>query len=139
GGSFPAHGFVRTMTWAVDAAEAGNDAAILRLAPVLGEEERKLWPEDAAVSVEIRAGADLQVTLSTENAGERALQITQALHTYLAVGNIEDVRVLGLDGRSFVDQLTREVRAQGGEIAIGEEVDRIYFDTANEVVVRDES
>lgn len=137
GGSHPAHGFVRTVAWEVASAEVAPEAVALRLAPRIDADMRALWPEDAAVIVEVIAGDDLQVRLTTENTGARAFEITQALHTYLAVGDIGGVSIGGLGGRRYIDQLTGETCAETGDIGIGGEVDRIYFDTADDVVVSD--
>jgi D-hexose-6-phosphate mutarotase len=64
--------------------------------------------------------------------------MTGALHTYLAVDDIANVRVAGLDGAAFLETAggKRENGVQAGEVRIEGEVDRIYSSTSA-VTLRD--
>jgi glucose-6-phosphate 1-epimerase len=64
--------------------------------------------------------------------------ITQAFHTYFQVGNIKEVKVLGLENTHYFDKLDKGVqKAQIGAVTISEEVDRIYTDVNNALIIDD--
>ena len=83
-------------------------------------------------------GQALRVELSTHNLGEQPLTFSEALHTYLRVGDISKIEVIGLEGSAYVDQMAgRQVHEQSGAIRFAAEVDRVYIDTPDTVIVRD--
>ena len=73
-----------------------------------------------------------------ENTGDAPFIVTEALHTYLTVGDIRQVTIEGLDGTDYLDTAAgrHEQRHQSGDIVIDREVDRLYR-TSGEVKVRD--
>ena len=101
------------------------------------------WPHAAraAVAVTSTSSGRLDIALSTTNTGTTPIALTQALHTYLAIGDIAGVSVAGLDGCAYVDKLAADVagaqRRQSGGILIAQEVDRIYFGTRGPIDVVD--
>src|SRR5690606_21284012 len=93
-----------------------------------------------SVQVEIRLGKDLQITLISTNMGNRAQVLSQALHSYLPVSDINRVRISGLEGATYIDKLASNSRArQEGPLLFSEEVDRIYIGTRADVMLHDES
>src|SRR5438445_602565 len=63
----------------------------------------------------------------------------EALHTYLGVGNIRQVTIEGLAGRTFIDKVDggrRKVQPKG-ELTTSGETDRVYLDTIDTVTVTD--
>lgn len=136
----PAHGFVRASRWRVTGSAASGARATLVLAFDTDAIEVALWPSRARAEIEITAGETLTVSLSTDNLSSASFQLTQALHTYLKVGDIVDVEVKGLEERAYIDQLAAHKRVvQCGAIGFASEVDRIYQATADDVVVSDQS
>jgi glucose-6-phosphate 1-epimerase len=72
------------------------------------------------------------------NTGKSPLRFEEALHTYHRVGDIESVRVHGLDDVDYVDKTDSNRRKrQRGEIAITAETDRVYLNTASAVEIGD--
>jgi glucose-6-phosphate 1-epimerase len=62
-----------------------------------------------------------------------------AFHTYFAVSHISHVAVHGLDAFSYADNLQKRQICQPAEIrTIDKEIDRIYFDVTNPVVISDQ-
>jgi glucose-6-phosphate 1-epimerase len=59
-----------------------------------------------------------------------------ALHTYLAVGDVRQVAIAGLDGASYLDKVTGQPEVQVGDVTIVAETDRVY-DRGADVVVTD--
>jgi glucose-6-phosphate 1-epimerase len=123
----PAHGFVRTRMWTLDGTERSDTAVRVRLSTATTAADQALWPHIAQAMLTITLGETLHLALTTANTGGDAFTLTQALHTYFAVGDIDDVRIEGFDGLSYIDKVAAEVRKrQAGDIHFGEEVDRIY-------------
>ena len=90
------------------------------------------------MTLEITVGDSLTTELITRNTGEQTFNITQALHTYFKVGDIERVRVLGLENLKYIDKVDGGAeKRQNGVVTISEEVDRIYIDVPNELVIED--
>lgn len=101
-GSLPKHGFVRNMPWQLE--ERG--AAPHELALVLhdGAATRSLWPQAfrAELRVSLRPGS-LRMTLTVDNTGPAPWSFAAALHTYLHVDEIAEVRLEGLQGANRWD------------------------------------
>jgi D-hexose-6-phosphate mutarotase len=135
----PQHGFVRSRFW--ELAEATEEAAGVHLKLVTRDDAdtRKLWPHSFRLTLELRVGAALQVSLRTENTGSEPFAVTGALHSYFALGDVRQASVMGLDGTDYLDTVgSKTARHQSGDIRIDQEVDRVYQSSA-EVHVQDEA
>ncbi len=131
-GPLPKHGFARGLPWQlVAAAQPGQGAANASFRLGDSDATRAIWPH--AFRAELRVsigGAVLETRLSVENTGKSEISFTVALHTYIRVADIGEVRLRGLNGLRYRDT------AQGGAASVGQahelriegEVDRIYFD-----------
>jgi glucose-6-phosphate 1-epimerase len=76
--------------------------------------------------------------LITRNTGNEVFSITQAFHTYFQVGNINQVKILGLEDTQYFDKLDEGVqKAQIGAVTVSEALDRIYTDVINELIIDD--
>jgi len=136
----PAHGFARTRTWQVAGVArdtAGDVRVVLRLAA--DADTRALWSAPFAVSLTLALGASLEMTADVENVGDDAIVYELALHTYLAVGDVEAVRIRGLEGARFVDKVDggKDKLAGPEPLAIAGETDRVFLDTTTTCVVDD--
>lgn len=121
--SQPAHGIARQSPW--DVIEHTTQSAALRLTH--GDLEARL---------DVSIGAELKVSLRTRNSGGAAVPLSAALHTYLAVDDIDQVRVTDLDGAGYIDTLDGwQRKTQHGEVIFDREVDRIY--SASSATLRD--
>ena len=83
----------------------------------------------------VRCGATLEMTLAVTNISESEIAFSGALHTYLSIGDVTKVEVLGLDGVTYRDALTGERHVQSGPVKIDREVDRAYITAADVTVV----
>ena len=126
----PAHGFVRNRLWSIwgtATTPAGETQITLGLADT--PETLAIWPHTFQLTLAITVGATLRLALTTRNTGEAPFHITQALHSYFAVGDIARTAVTGLDGCRYIDKAAGAggaVKQQAGAITISAEVDRIY-------------
>ncbi len=135
----PAHGFARNLDWQVASAQADENAVTLTLELLPNETSKKYWPHDFRLSLEVQLAESLKMTLSTEHRGEQPCHITQALHTYLHVGDIAEVSITGLADTAFLDKtrdMLRDIQAES-VLRLNAETDRVYLDTESEVVVED--
>lgn len=136
---FPAHGYARTVPWQVTARQVlGDGATQLSLVLMQNEQTRAQFPRACRLELILTVGASLKVELVTTNLDTEPLQIGEALHTYLQIGDIGQARVLGLEGCAYVDKVDGGARKrQDGAIAFQGETDRVYVDTEAECVIED--
>ena len=135
-GPLPKHGFARTHPWA--AARRAPNEAVLALRDDAAT--RALWPHAFAAELTVTVEADaLRVALAVENTGDAPLAFTGALHTYLRVDDVADVRVDGLRGVRYQDATAGRVERRDDEASLrfAGEVDRVYLDVPNDVTVRE--
>jgi glucose-6-phosphate 1-epimerase len=90
---------------------------------------RRWWPFDFRLDYRITVGAKLRLELVMKNSGQSALRFEEALHTYFKVGDVERVRVRGLDGAVFLDNRegNRE-KIQRGDVVLSRQTDNAYAD-----------
>jgi glucose-6-phosphate 1-epimerase len=137
----PDHGFVRNGLWAVLTTTAITDSetkVTLRFQETI--QSKSYWRQPFILDLEILVGNTLTLKLVTRNIGDKALSITQALHAYLHVGDINQVQILGLEDSNYLDKLDDSVQKhQSGAVTILEEVNRIYTGTQSEWIINDSS
>ena len=139
------HGFARTRNWSVISTQALDDGETeLVLGMDADAQTREIWPHDFALRLRITVGDSLRMSLQTRNTGEHDFVISQALHTYFEIGDVQRARVLGLDGLAYIDKALGGVRGQqDGELSIDREIDRIYQHSSkqpgNELVLQDDA
>ena len=126
----PAHGFVRAMPWSILETGVREDGAVRVLLGIADDADtRAQWPHAFNLLVEVLVGATLRVEMVTRNPEDRPFHITQALHTYFAVGDATQARVVGLEGCRYIDKArdgNDAVITQEGPVTVAREVNRIY-------------
>lgn len=135
----PGHGFVRNRPWNVIATEAtGNGDIKITLGLVDTEETRVIWPQSFELTQEILVSDSLNLALITRNTGSEPFPITQAFHTYFKIGDIAQVKVLGLEDFDYIDKVDNSAqKKQAGAVRIDSEVDRIYLNVGNTMIIDD--
>jgi glucose-6-phosphate 1-epimerase len=135
----PNHGFVRNSLWTVLGAEAATDLETKVKLGVMGSSKSEaLWQQAFALELEISAGKSLTLKLTTRNTGNDVFSITQPFHSYFQVGNIKQVKVLGLENSQYFDKLDKGAqKTQIGAVTVSEEVDRIYTNVKKELIIDD--
>jgi len=137
GSGNPLHGFARIMQWDLCATEYSGEATEIRLSLADSELTRRMWDFAFELKVCIRLEQCLTLELVTENRDTRALDFTQGFHPYFRVSDISAVSVQGLDGATFTDHPSPEVKHQHGALTIQGETNRIYTPEKNEIAIRD--
>lgn len=137
--ALPQHGFARTSDWTVIGTQSLSDGATqIGLCLEDDGETRGVWPHRFRLELLVTVGQRLSVRLLARNTGQDTIDVGGALHTYFQVGDIERVRIAGLDGRRYLDQLDgHRVKNTSGELSISSEVDRVYVDTEDRCVIED--
>lgn len=135
----PAHGFARLTEWQVQSSREQAGGVELTLTMAAEPHVSPYWPHKAALTYRVRLGDELEVVLEVKNLSQEAVGFEEALHTYLAVGDIHHVRLSGLQGTTFV------AKSQGGQslvqteepLTITQYIDRVYQNTAGPCLVED--
>lgn len=140
--TFPAHGFARTILWSVKqtkALESGETQITFGLdSSELEEKIQPMWPQATVAEYRITVGKTLTLELITSNHSDESITIGQALHTYFNVYDVSQTIVSGLEGKDYLDKTTGfDRKNQTGPITINEEVDRVYLQTTDDIVIDD--
>ena len=126
----PAHGFARITEWTL--AEQGEDeqgdpfAEFALTSEDVAPELRVAFPHDFSARFRMTAGRALRLELTVTNTGSETFEVEEALHTYLHVGDSEQITVSGLEGASYYDKVAKEQRVQQGELRLTGETDAVF-------------
>ncbi len=127
GAGFPAHGFARTSLWTVRSSQADAQSTELCLGLNTSQASLDLWPHRFDLELQIRLDQRLSLTLRTRNDDEQPFAITEALHSYFAIGAIDQIAIDGLAGCRYRDKLDgMNWKDQLGEMAVVAPFDRVY-------------
>ena len=141
-GVLPRHGFARTCRWAlVEEAAAAEGACSVTLALQSHKVIKALWPHVFGCTLTVALQEDrLVITLTVSNQGPESFSFQAALHTYLAVGAIDSVRLDGLDGCDFEDCTAAGANALTRHTPLKpyEAIDRIYFNAPAQLQLQSE-
>lgn len=138
-GPLPRHGFVRTLPWQETGRRCGEDFALLTLGCSDDAHTRRLWPHRFALELSFSIeDSRLDLELEVCNQDDRDFTFTTALHTYLAMTEVEHARIVGLHGHHYVDAVAGErlERDSGDSLCIEGETDRIYHDLGRPLLLR---
>lgn len=137
----PGHGFVRNRPWKIIGTQAVSDNSVkvtLELSDT--PETMEIWPHAFELTQEIVIGDSLNIALTTRNTGADLFTITQGFHTYFKIGDITQTSVLGLQDCPYIDKVDNSAeKKQIGEVTIAAEVDRIYRNVSNTMIIDDKA
>jgi len=137
----PAHGFARSMEWAIEGTTLLSDgrvAVTLALAP--NDVTRGFGYADFHVRFRVTVGSDLEMELEVRNDAPEPLAYEEALHTYFSIADIGQASVSGLEGTTYIDKTDGFKRKQLGNqpVRIASETDQVHLSTKATCVVHDE-
>jgi glucose-6-phosphate 1-epimerase len=135
----PMHGFARILPWSVAAVEAEGGSRRATLDLTAEAAARGGFPHELALSLTLRVGRALRMELTVRNTDAAARTFEAALHSYLAVSDVRQVRIRGLEGAAYLDKTAGMARQAGADdpIAITAETDRVYLGSAGTVTIED--
>ncbi|SEM21033.1 glucose-6-phosphate 1-epimerase [Pseudoxanthomonas sp. GM95] len=131
------HGFARTSVWTLDDTREDGDGNVHLTLSLSAHDTTPLRLKQTLV-----LGAGLQQALVTHNPSAEKHDITQALHSYFAVGDVRQVRLSGLDGLDYADKFTAQTFEQRGDWTLSDprdpgRSDRIYHAAGGHYVLHD--
>lgn len=131
------HGFVRNRSWTlkeITTTDAGIITARLMLPPC-----PELGDGDIAVEYAVTVSDTLSAELTVTNRSALAYAFENCLHTYFSIGDINTLKVVGLQGVTYLDSLDGHQRKTEAPEVIGfvGEVDRTYVNTPHRVEIHD--
>jgi glucose-6-phosphate 1-epimerase len=135
----PAHGFVRTRQWDLEAVETPDDSSVTVVFATSSDlNTRRWWPYDFRLRHRITAGKNLRMELIATNTGRAPFRFEEALHTYFRVGDVERAEVRGLGGVAYLDNTdgNREKMQEGG-LKLAGPTDNAYAHAAKTVDIVD--
>jgi len=133
-GTLPKHGFARNMVWQVDDAAQGAEAVVSGEAAHIAftlstnPDTLAIWQQAfvAVLRVALTLG-QLTLTLTVNNTeAQNELHFTGALHTYLAVDDIDLTELRGLGGRPEWDAVADVHGLADEALYFDGEFDRVY-------------
>jgi len=138
--SAPMHGFARVVEWQLAAAQQQTDGSVvLTLGANAAMATHPAWPNAYAATYTVRVGSTLELALEIVNQSDRPVTYEEALHTYLAVSDIETILVRGLAGTTYIDKTDgmRRKTQESEALRIAAETNRVYLGTRAGCVVED--
>lgn len=140
--AYPAHGFARTVLWQVintSQLSTGETLVIFRLETnQLDSSSQAMWPLATTVEYRLTIGKVLTIELITFNNSDKTFTLGQALHTYFKVDDVANTTVYGLEDKDYLDKTDGFKRkTQIGPVTISDEVDRVYVQTSDDVIIDD--
>jgi len=134
----PAHGFVRTKSWQLDAISLSGDAVTVSISTGSDEGTMQWWPYDFQLNYHATFGAELSLELEVHNIGAAPFHFAEALHAYHRVGDVRMARLKGLDGVHYLDKTDSYCeKIQQGDAVIASETDRVYLNARSSVELHD--
>ncbi len=125
----PSHGIARTRFWNFISTSESDEGVVLNFEMTDG-----IW----SAALTLKLGEALEVILETRNPNEIPIVVSGALHPYFAVSDIEQVRIVNLDGADYLDTVGEPTpRIQKGPLTFKGEVDSIYDSSKNVLLVDD--
>ncbi|MEY4475351.1 MAG: hypothetical protein RL248_1118 [Pseudomonadota bacterium] len=129
----PSHGFARILPWKLSDHDEHENGVILAFTLKDSEVSRKLWPHAFTLIARFKLGDECEIEL--ESHGE--YQAKAALHTYVQIGDISQIKVSGL-GEKYVDKVLNIADAtQQRELMFNGQTDRIYTHPEAYSVIKD--
>ena len=136
----PAHGFARTLEWAVEETKLRNDEKVEIALTLSPNDASRVFGYDA-FHLRFRAaiGSELEMELEVHNDAKEQLTYEEALHTYFAIADIHQVSVSGLEGTTYIDKTDGFKRKNLGKepVRIAKETDQVHLGTKATCVVHD--
>lgn len=129
----PKHGFARNREWQLFEASRLTDGSI-KLIFNFDSPANELFDFDLTAQLIMTLGNSIKLDINITNTDTRVFDCSWVLHSYHPVSSLQDVRVQGLSGRTYLDNLENHAqKIQEGDVSFPGEVDRVFPDIANSI------
>jgi len=136
----PMHGYARLLPWRIVAVTREGEGGLRAELELTAEAAaRGGFAGGLSVSLAATVTRSLRIDLVVRNVGAAATTFEEALHSYLAVSDVRQVRIRGLEGVGYVDKTAAMARRPpaGEPIAFTSETDRVYTGATGTVTLED--
>lgn len=135
----PAHGYARLCNWEVASISIGPSGTVdVDLSMVPTNEAALRYALSASLVNRISVGETLSISLTTINTGNYPISITEALHAYFKIGDIDDIQIEGLNGCDYIDLIDQNKRkTQVDALRFSGETGRVYLNTLSDCSILD--
>ncbi len=129
--SKPKHGFARTCRWQLERATTDqDDNTLIQLGlRQFADLPHALFSSAFTAELQFTFGQTLGIDLTVRNCSTSDMPLSWALHSYHPVGDLEQLRIVGLEETEYLDN-TRELqrcRQPGEALIVRGELDRAYL------------
>ena len=137
----PSHGVARKLFWKLETVEMKGDDLHLTFTLPTSETVEAHVPFAHEVHLRMILGQTCHIALETKNLSEQNISVGGALHSYLAVSDIANISLKGLQNTPYLDTTTSPAgrcTQTEADFRVTGEVDSIYTGFAHEVLLHDE-
>ncbi len=137
------HGFARDRNWKFQSVERAEDGSVtVVLVLKYSAATQALWPPKFSATLSVTldgSGRKLTLALAAKNLDAADLTLEAALHTYIAVSDVNKITVAGLENTDYIDKVDNFARKKqpAEPIRITGETDRVFLNTTGTCVVND--
>lgn len=139
--NMPMHGFARHTSWGVtNVSEPDSRHTTVTLTLSDTPASRRLWPHPFRLDAIFTIADTLTVELVTLNLDDQPVVVSQGIHTYFQLKDIEAIRIHGFDNVTYFDKArgANDIKTMpAGPFAIREEVDGVFKHAPGPFVVDD--
>lgn len=129
----PQHGYARSTFWNFELLEETDSKMVIKLQPE--------FSDDLALDFDLTAFVTLSDTLKVElhstNKTSDHQELSQAIHSYFSIANIDETELGGLENTEYVCKVTNQTVSQESLVKLTEHSDRVY-NTANSPILIDD-
>jgi len=137
--TMPQHGFARDSIWILKSTkELDTKETEVTLTLKDNEQTHTLFPYAFELELTFTIGKILSIALTTANRDKNSFTITQALHTYFAISDIETIAIAGVEETPFVDYTDeKKEKSEKAALEVHQEVNRVYVPTTARCTIID--
>ena len=134
----PSHGLVRTREWELASVEQVGDTVRVDMTLESDATMQVFWSSPFRIQHRVTVGPELELELVVTNMGSAPMRYAEALHTYHLVGDAEQVRVQGLNGVTYLDNMDgNKEKTQEGDVRFTGQTDSAYMKTESALSLAD--
>lgn len=127
----PKHGFARNREWQLLDAALDNEGNV-KLAFEFNSPANELFAFNFRAQLVMDLGDNIKQSLSITNTDSQPFDCSWVLHSYFPVQSLAEVRVEGLAGKTYLDNLEQHAaKPQNGDVDFPYEVDRVFPGVGN--------
>jgi D-hexose-6-phosphate mutarotase len=132
------HGYARLLPWDISNIEVLACGSIFISMSLVQKADKVLQEySELKLSINITVGESLTVELLTTNMGREPIMISEGLHTYFKIGEIDQISIKGLNPLPYFDIVKDKKITEVSEIKFSEEFGRIYLGHKRDCVIED--